>query len=487
VALLLIDGFDAYGVNNTDVETNGILSTSGYIAQGSGNMKTSSNTRTSVGYSLNINEGSELIVSFTTSPSIVAGFAVNLQGTTGIIAEVMYNNLLGFITPQLVLYADGEAGVSITSGDGDLVGASPPNVLFPGTWQYLEILYSPSATSGSLQVKVDGSTVITLSGIKIGKSGAPNSCNQIKLGNFSSNISVSEGPNLSGCVGAYYDDFYLCDQTGAAFNTFLGDVVVHSIFPASDESPNQFVTQVGGSSGHFTSVNEQTPDDDTSYLADDTGSAYAVVTFTETSTNNFLNGDTVQIGSKTYTFKTSYTNTDGDVTLGTSFTASMVNLCNAVNLGSGAGSLYAALMTANTEVSAVAFATTGVFTALLPGTVGNSYPSVYTASGTAAGAFGSAALVTGAAGHKELYTVSTLPADIIDILAVAVCVRARKDAAGVASYQPCFVASATEADGPVVGVSTSYQTSQFLITSPPAGGAWTTGNVQAAYIGFLIP
>jgi hypothetical protein len=87
------------------------------------------------------------------------------------------------------------------------------------------------------------------------------------------------------------------------------------------------------------------------------------------------NADTVTIGSKTYTFKSSYTNVDGDVTIGADAAHTILNLQAAVNLGAGAGTAYAVAMTANGEakISAVT-STTATVSALDHGTIGNHLP-----------------------------------------------------------------------------------------------------------------
>jgi len=64
------------------------------------------------------------------------------------------------------------------------------------------------------------------------------------------------------------------------------------------------------------------------------------------------NGTTVQIGSKTYTFQTTLTNVDGNVLIGASAAAALDNLKSAINLTAGAGTTYAAAMTAHPEVVA---------------------------------------------------------------------------------------------------------------------------------------
>lgn len=128
-----------------------------------------------------------------------------------------------------------------------------------------------------------------------------------------------------------------------------------------------------------------------------TAALSATGTFTETSTNNFINNDALQIGSVTYTFQSALTNVAGHVLLGANFALSAANLLAAITLGAGAGTTYAAATVANTSATATSTATTIAVSALTPGTAGNSVPTVYTAAGTSAGTFGAAALSGGAA------------------------------------------------------------------------------------------
>lgn len=68
---------------------------------------------------------------------------------------------------------------------------------------------------------------------------------------------------------------------------------------------------------------------------------------------NMSNGNTVTIGSKTYTFQTTLTNVDGNVKIGTLPSDSIDNLVAAIVLGSGAGTKYAAAMTLHPTATAV--------------------------------------------------------------------------------------------------------------------------------------
>jgi len=118
-------------------------------------------------------------------------------------------------------------------------------------------------------------------------------------------------------------------------------------------------------------------------------------------------GDTATIGSQTYTFvanlNTAPTANQIQVLVGVTEAASLANLANAVNGGSGAGVSYAygSLATANTSAKATAGVNLAgsnqvAFTALTPGTAGNSINT--SVSGSGANTFGAADLANGTAG-----------------------------------------------------------------------------------------
>lgn len=113
-------------------------------------------------------------------------------------------------------------------------------------------------------------------------------------------------------------------------------------------------------------------------------------------------GDTVTVGSQTYTFvanlNTAPTSNQVLVQVGATNTASLANLANAINGSSGAGVTYAygSGATANTLAKATAGLTSIAFTALTPGTAGNSINT--SASGSGANTFGAIDLAGGTAG-----------------------------------------------------------------------------------------
>lgn len=101
----------------------------------------------------------------------------------------------------------------------------------------------------------------------------------------------------------------------------------------------------------------------------------ATGTLTSTGTTP-TNGDTVTLGAKTYTFQTVLTNVDGNVLIGANAAAALTNLFNAINLGPGSGTTYAAATTLHPTVSAeTVTATTIVVRAKSSGTGGNTIAS----------------------------------------------------------------------------------------------------------------
>ena len=122
-------------------------------------------------------------------------------------------------------------------------------------------------------------------------------------------------------------------------------------------------------------------------------------------------GDTVTVGNQTYTFvsnlNTAPTANQTFVLVGANEAASLANLANAVNGGSGAGISYAygSGEGVNTSAKAVASATSVAFTALTAGVNGNTINT--STSGSGANNFAASDLSGGAAGSiNDLLTQS---------------------------------------------------------------------------------
>ena len=102
------------------------------------------------------------------------------------------------------------------------------------------------------------------------------------------------------------------------------------------------------------------------------GSNAARNTLTSNGTN-VSNGDTVTIGTRTYTFQTTLTNVDGNVKIGTTAALSLTNLVNAITCLSGIpGTDYASATTEHADVTAASpSSTTALVMAMVSGAAGN--------------------------------------------------------------------------------------------------------------------
>jgi len=116
-------------------------------------------------------------------------------------------------------------------------------------------------------------------------------------------------------------------------------------------------------------------------------------TGTLTLTANAADGEAVTIDAKTYTFQATLTDVDGNVLIGASASATLDNLIAAIDLGPGAGTVYAASTTAHPTVDAVAGAGDAMdATAEDGGVAGN---EIATTETVANGAWGGATLSGG--------------------------------------------------------------------------------------------
>ncbi len=118
-------------------------------------------------------------------------------------------------------------------------------------------------------------------------------------------------------------------------------------------------------------------------------------------------GDTISVGGQQYTFVSALSTTPvaNQILVGSTEAASLTNLANAVNGGTGSGATYSSNTVTNTVASAVAAPTSVVFTALTKGLAGNSIATSQT--GSAANTFTGSVLTGGAAGSvNDLLTQS---------------------------------------------------------------------------------
>jgi hypothetical protein len=89
-------------------------------------------------------------------------------------------------------------------------------------------------------------------------------------------------------------------------------------------------------------------------------------------------------------------------------------------------------------------------------------------------------------GDAEQFTLSALPIDIIDVLAVEIGVRAQKTSAGASCYQIYGSYGGSITASPVHATHTSWNTERYRMETCPDGSAWTLTSAQNLQAGFEI-
>jgi hypothetical protein len=147
-------------------------------------------------------------------------------------------------------------GTIVVSGPGGSLGqTTPTNAIVLNRYYYIE-MKAVLGTSGSVEMRINGQSVLTLSGVNIGPTANADVVN------------ISGPPGGALC---YVDDFYVCDGSGSYNNTFLGDVQIGILKPRAEGNKLEWVPNATGT--HWSRVNEVPtgggtgPDDDTSYVS----------------------------------------------------------------------------------------------------------------------------------------------------------------------------------------------------------------------------
>lgn len=153
---------------------------------------------------------------------------------------------------QMCVTADATGAVQVRRGGptGAVLAAAPAGTILSGAWSYFELKAAIDPAAGSFELRKDGATLLTGSGVNTQAQGSANV----------DGIELVDGSNL------YVDDFYVLDLTGSApQNDFLGPVQSEARFPIADGTTDQWTPSAG--TDHFAVIDESPANDDTDYLS----------------------------------------------------------------------------------------------------------------------------------------------------------------------------------------------------------------------------
>lgn len=158
-----------------------------------------------------------------------------------------------------------------------------------GIWYYIEVKFTPDNTTGAVEVRVNGVTDFSESGIDT-------------LVGSDTQTSIHFGATVfTNTCTVQFDDVYICDDTGGVNDDFLGDVQVKMLVPDGNGSVSDFVGIDADSTDNYLHVDEAPAiDDDTSYTESSTSTEQDLYTYDDlpTAAVTVLGVETKTIGKK---------------------------------------------------------------------------------------------------------------------------------------------------------------------------------------------
>ena len=145
--------------------------------------------------------------------------------------------------------------------------------IFTNTWYYVEMKAYCASSGGYVIVRLNGVEILNVSGINTA---------------YNSNNPNTERFKIMGHDWFFFDDWYICDNSGTKNNDFLGDIKVLSYTPSRDGSRIDF-TPVGATS-NYQAVNETLQNSDTNYVTQSGIGMYDLYGFTAPSISGSLLG-----------------------------------------------------------------------------------------------------------------------------------------------------------------------------------------------------
>lgn len=123
----------------------------------------------------------------------------------------------------LTVLANGAIAIATNTGGVTLLGTTATSVITANSYNHIEMKVTRHASAGTCEVRVNGSTVLNLTGLALG---ADNPA-LVFFGSNSENAGVRI--NFS-----WWKDIVIWDTAGAQNNDFLGSVSVYALRPTSD-------------------------------------------------------------------------------------------------------------------------------------------------------------------------------------------------------------------------------------------------------------
>lgn len=241
MALLFMDGFDHYAT--ADIPKKWYYQSSETI---------SPNTGRRSGGTMYGNTGDAMVLITPATDTIILGGAFKSSAFSTYAPWIAFASSDGKLQSGVSVMGTGDMrafrninGQSVPASwdqivNGTLLGSTRLGALTTGAWYYIEVKICIHASAGTVEIRINGVTELSVTGVNTRGSGAEDtgvSFVQIKNHNV--------------------DDFYICDSSGAENNDFLGDVRVDAHYPIADGATHEWTPSTG--SDNYALVDEVAP------------------------------------------------------------------------------------------------------------------------------------------------------------------------------------------------------------------------------------
>lgn len=239
MALLFVDGFDHYNSSNVLKKWTSSVGTSVSTINATAGRRGGGCLHLRPAYQA---ESIQKAFANTVSPIVGVGVYLTVLPATGEQPLITFKDTT---TEQLTLTVNSIGVILVRRGNytGTLLAQTPPAMLNAAAWHYIEFKATINDTTGVLGVQLNGVVVLNLTAQDT-KASANASINVVELHGDGSNFGFQ----------AYYDDFYLCDNTGTTNNNFLGDCRVDTLFPSAEGTYQAFTPSTG--TAHWSTLDE---------------------------------------------------------------------------------------------------------------------------------------------------------------------------------------------------------------------------------------
>jgi len=178
--------------------------------------------------------------------TLIMGIAYRALSTSGYSGFNMTFRSDSATTPVTHLTFAINTSMFMTVARGGTIIGTSSQAIPVGVWTYIEAKATLSDTVGSVEVRFDGVTVISLTNVDTKNAGTK---------------TVFDAAAFQVQYSSYQiaDDVYVCNGAGTMNNNFLGDVIVEALLPNSNGSSSQFLGSDGNQVDNYLLVDEVPP------------------------------------------------------------------------------------------------------------------------------------------------------------------------------------------------------------------------------------